>query len=57
MINLPAEWVDADHPLETRAFYELMQMYRHASFEDAAAAFEQVKEYLRTSHNTAPVQD
>jgi hypothetical protein len=52
MINLPAEWIDDADPVNTRAFYELMQVYRHADFASAAEAFETVKQFIREAYSS-----
>jgi hypothetical protein len=49
---LPEEWFDHADFLETRAFYEIMQAYRHTRV-DAAPEFEHVKRAIRTFYRAA----
>jgi hypothetical protein len=49
---IPEDWFDNPDFLETRAFYEAMQAYRHTRL-DAALAFEHVKRLLRDFHKPA----
>ena len=44
---IPEEWFDDPDFLETRAFYEAMQAYRHSKL-DPALAFEHIKNLIRT---------
>ena len=51
------EWMDDEDPLETRMFYELMQVYRHAERLNqvtAHQAFEDVKAFVREHCRAAP---
>ena len=54
-MNIPEEWLDTSDPLESRAFYELMQQYRHADptdQEEVIRAFDDVKAFVRTQVQT-----